>query len=1124
MLARPSRRVAPGGFSRRFVAVLAMVPALLLTTPFVSSVSTAAAPSPPLAYDVLTNADLTRPRIIMTASDLPVVQARLGREPYRSMLHDLQVRADAAPVANPADQPDCNLTVNRNREEQKSRAAMDLAFLYLVDRVSDPATDDAVVPSAAQRQSIGDRSRDLLRWMCTKSRIPIQFDRDINTSNELLSESAAYDALAGAGYDFAGYEPTIVDNIATLTTEFFHNYNDPTNTNPNILAMTLFATNNHRSKSAASMGVAALALVGSPVSGIEPGGWRDPARWLDFGLERVDLVQRWTYGAGDGGYGEGLGYWRLSSENIVPFEHAWDRLAGGQTTRTAAGVEIPSMWRSPQFAQMQQWALDLTLPDGTLAPIDDSKVGERAQFGLFPDAFAGSSQLGWRWQHATVPYESENNIDMAPFSIVAYDDTSTKAPVEGSADRFYAEGGNVVYRSDWGTDAVMVAIEGEHGSAEELGRTRAGVGELWSAAHDHADPGAYLMQGYGERLLLDPGYMDYPWSQQGVLNKPGDHNLVIVDSLDQPQQPANTFAASAAGAAATAFTTDPGADFPVDGNAQISDTFDSPGLAGSTVTASYGITEGQPALVRRRFLFVDDRYLISADSLSSPVSRTYTWPVNGNGGGSDGVMPALPYKSPAVAPPEGAAAIAATPYLASGGTFTQTSAGGEWTRPAARVTTAMAFDTGTPTASTAERFYEQRRSSLGQYTALLTSVTGTDVDALGIAYPTPTSQSAPVISRVAIDGAAALAVTDVGGDARVFVLSRPAGSGPITVPASVTGSRSITTDGSLVVLQTTMAGTVTSISAENATFAAVAGGPSLDSPVVSTLSVRLPGDGTAAVVAHAGVTPSGSSDASAAPGPPDPVGMVEVGGLGFDAVAADAACTAVLGPGSALVPLARQGAVRLRAGAGNQAPAADPGGSLRVAAGSTVTLDGRGSCDPDGDALAPHWTLTSAPAGSNWSLAGADGWRPQLTTEVNGPYRLTLTVTDRHGSSSTAASLLVLAGSAAADQVDDDLDGVFDHADPDGDTAIPLVVAEPPPPTTTSTSSTVDPGSSTTTSAVGAGSASPPAPPPPPTSGGGAGSSLPLTGWAALVPALTGVALIVVGGLALATTRRRARP
>ena len=350
--------------------------------------------------------------------------------------------------------------------------------------------------------------------------------------------------------------------------------------------------------------------------------------------------------------------------------------------------------------------------------------------------------------------------------------------------------------------------------------------------------------------------------------------------------------------------------------------------------------------------------------MSSPVARTYTWPVNGNGGGSDGTMAALPFLPPSVVPPEGAAAIPATPYLASGGTFAQTPAGGEWTRPAARVTTGMAFDAGTPTATTADRFYEQKRSSLGQYTALLTSVTGTDVDALGIAYPTPTSQGAPVISRVAIDGAAGLTVTDPGGDARVFVLSRPAGSGEITVPASVTGSRAITTDGSLVVLETTMDGTVRSISAENASGVSVDGGPSLASPRVSTLSARLPGDGTAAVVAHEGVTPSGSSDPPADGVEPDPSGLATVSGLGFDPASADGVCSAALGPDAALVPLSRQGAVTLRSSGGDQAPAAEPGGTRRVSPGSVVTLDGRASCDPDGDDLTPHWALTSAPAGS----------------------------------------------------------------------------------------------------------------------------------------------------------------
>ena len=56
-----------------------------------------------------------------------------------------------------------------------------------------------------------------------------------------------------------------------------------------------------------------------PAPGTDPDHRRDPARWLDFALDRVDLVQRYTYGAGDGGYGEGQGYWRYAGQNVVPF-------------------------------------------------------------------------------------------------------------------------------------------------------------------------------------------------------------------------------------------------------------------------------------------------------------------------------------------------------------------------------------------------------------------------------------------------------------------------------------------------------------------------------------------------------------------------------------------------------------------------------------------------------------------------------------------------------------------------------------------------------------------------------------------------------------------------------------
>jgi hypothetical protein len=129
----------------------------------------------------------------------------------------------------------------------------------------------------------------------------------------------------------------------------------------------------------------------------------------------------------------------------------------------------------------------------------------------------------------------------------------------------------------------------------------------------------------------------------------------------------------------------------------------------------------------------------------------------------------------------------------------------------------------------------------------------------------------------------------------------------------------------------------------------------------------------------------------------------------------------------------RDSPATLRAARGNGRPAADAGNDRRVAAGSDVVLDGRASCDPDGDGLTPHWELVSAPAGSTWSLTGADGWRPELRADRVGPYRARLTVTDPSGATSTEAEVVVIAGDAAGDGVDGDLDGRIDSDDPDRD-------------------------------------------------------------------------------------------
>ena len=50
-------------------------------------------------------------------------------------------------------------------------------------------------------------------------------------------------------------------------------------------------------------------------------------------------------------------------------------------------------------------------------------------------------------------------------------------------------------------------------------------------------------------------------------------------------------------------------------------------------------------------------------------------------------------------------------------------------------------------------------------------------------------------------------------------------------------------------------------------------------------------------------------------------------------------------------------------GGGNQAPTANAGPAQSVATGATVTLDGSGSTDPNGDSLTYQWTQTASPSG-----------------------------------------------------------------------------------------------------------------------------------------------------------------
>ena len=78
----------------------------------------------------------------------------------------------------------------------------------------------------------------------------------------------------------------------------------------------------------------------------------------------------------------------------------------------------------------------------------------------------------------------------------------------------------------------------------------------------------------------------------------------------------------------------------------------------------------------------------------------------------------------------------------------------------------------------------------------------------------------------------------------------------------------------------------------------------------------------------------------------------------------------------------------------NTPPIADAGTDQSATVGESVTFNGSGSSDLDGDALSFAWTLVARPAGSAATLRGDDTPTPSLTPDTAGDYTLELVVSD----------------------------------------------------------------------------------------------------------------------------------
>ncbi|MCF6436631.1 YHYH protein [Pseudoalteromonas sp. MMG022] len=110
----------------------------------------------------------------------------------------------------------------------------------------------------------------------------------------------------------------------------------------------------------------------------------------------------------------------------------------------------------------------------------------------------------------------------------------------------------------------------------------------------------------------------------------------------------------------------------------------------------------------------------------------------------------------------------------------------------------------------------------------------------------------------------------------------------------------------------------------------------------------------------------------------------------------------------------------------NRAPVASAGADQNVGIGQTSTLSGSASRDDDGDDLSYQWSMLERPDNSQASIQNSTSISASLVPDVEGIYRISLTVSD--GEHSAQDEVIITAAQATA-QTEDITNAIFTKQD-----------------------------------------------------------------------------------------------
>jgi hypothetical protein len=268
----------------------------------------------------------------------------------------------------------------------------------------------------------------------------------------------------------------------------------------------------------------------------------------------------------DGATGEGPGYWSYTmtqaAKALLPIARMLNKpVLATVPPAFAKTPEYPIYLRSHASARGGMLNIGDAHYDGTLA----------SAVLLFFARYAGSRAALRTW------WDTYGNAPNAPgdaFSFLFFDPALKPRPIDLPVSKCFRGAQRVFWRTGWGRDDLLFMFESGP----------------WGPDHYHPDKNQFLLEGFGERFIIDRGMCDYSDPLAAQMHATWCHNTLTVDGRDQIY-----------------FSRQPAAELE-----RLEETADLRYLA-SEAGKAYG---GLLARFRREVLFVRSAYFVVADEVA----------------------------------------------------------------------------------------------------------------------------------------------------------------------------------------------------------------------------------------------------------------------------------------------------------------------------------------------------------------------------------------------------------------------------------------------------------------------------------------------------------------------------